>query len=339
MNGRVLIVGQGLAGTALGLELEAAGIDCAIVSDGHATAASRVAAGLINPITGQRFARTWRVEELRPLAQAAYRRWETVLGVRLWHDLRLERRFRDVTERERAARRFAAGELAPFARALTDEALVLDGAARVDLPALLGAAAQRWRSSGRLRETRAGAEEFVWPDGVGAVRWRGEEFAAVICCTGHGALARAWFAGWPFAAIKGQILTVRAAGLAADTVRHDGMWLIGEREGQGRVGATFERDREDVDTTPAAREQLSAAARRLVGGEIEVAEQAAGVRLALADRLPAIGWHPRRPGLGFFGALGSKGSLWAPWLAQRWCAVLAHGAAVPPEVALTRSAL
>lgn len=339
MNGRVLIVGQGLAGTALGLELEAAGIDCAIVSDGHATAASRVAAGLINPITGQRFARTWRVEELRPLAQAAYRRWETVLGVRLWHDLRLERRFRDVTERERAARRFAAGELAPFARALTDEALVLDGAARVDLPALLDAAAHRWRSSGRLRETRAGAEEFVWPDGVGAVRWRGEEFAAVVCCTGHGALARAWFAGWPFAAIKGQILTVRAAGLAADTVRHDGMWLIGEREGQGRVGATFERDREDVDTTPAAREQLIAAARRLVGGEIEVAEQAVGVRLALADRLPAIGWHPRRPGLGFFGALGSKGSLWAPWLAQRWCAVLAHGAAVPPEVVLTRSAL
>jgi len=339
MNGRVLIVGQGLAGTALGLELEAAGIDCAIVSDGHATAASRVAAGLINPITGQRFARTWRVEELRPLAQAAYRRWETVLGVRLWHDLRLERRFRDATERARAARRFAAGELAPFARALTDEALVLDGAARVDLPALLGAAAQRWRSSGRLRETRAGAEEFVWPDDDGAVRWRGEKFAAVVCCTGHGALARAWFAGLPFAAIKGQILTVRAAGLAADTVRHDGMWLIGERESQGRVGATFERDREDLAATPGAREQLIAAARRLAGGEIEVAEQAAGVRLALADRLPAIGWHPRRSGLGFFGALGSKGSLWAPWLAQRWCAVLAHGAAVPPEVALTRFAL
>lgn len=339
MNGRVLIVGQGLAGTALGLELEAAGIDCLIVSDGHATAASRVAAGLINPVTGQRFARTWRVEELRPLAQAAYQRWETLLGVRLWHDLRLERRFRDAAERERAARRFVAGELAPFARVLTDEALVLDGAARVDLPALLTAAAQRWRNSGRLCETRADADEFAWPGGRGAVRWRGEEFVAVICCTGHGALARVWFAGWPFAAIKGQILTVRAVGLAADTVRHDGMWLIGERDGQGRVGATFERDREDLDATPAAREQLIVAARRLAGGEVEVTEQAAGVRLALADRLPAIGWHPRRPGVGFFGALGSKGALWAPWLAQRWGAVLAHGAAVPPEVALTRFAL
>ena len=56
MSPEILIVGQGLAGTLLAFELERAGVSFAIADAGHEGAASSVAAGVINPITGRRLA-------------------------------------------------------------------------------------------------------------------------------------------------------------------------------------------------------------------------------------------------------------------------------------------
>jgi len=343
MRAPVLIIGQGLAGTALGLELEAARIPFEIVEAPDVTAASRVAAGLVNPVTGQRFVKTWRVDELLPVARAAYARWEKRFGLRLWRDVEVERRFADATERERATRKFAAGELAPFAKRLSEHALELEGAAWVDLPALLDAAAAHWRCAGVWRAATVQANEFefsaaVRSPGDAIVRWRGAAFRAVICCVGYGALVREWFAGLPFALVKGQILSLRADGLKPERLVHRGKWLLTDHLERARVGATFERDLADCTCTAEARAELLAAARELAGGRanFEVLGQAAGVRLALLDKLPLAGWHPRRPGLGCLGALGSKGTLWAPWLAQAWAAELAGQNALSRDVSATR---
>lgn len=318
MSGRVLIVGQGLAGTALALELEAAGIPFVVASEGHARAASRVAAGLVNPIAGQRFVKVWRVEELLPFAESWYRAVGARLGVALWHPLRLRRRFANDIEASRAAKKLASGELAPFATA-GEGGVEIHGAAWVDLPALLQAAAELWGGRGWLRAAAVKREELA-ADASG-VTWRGEAFAAAIFCTGAGALAREWFPELPFEAAKGEIVHVRGAQLAPDEAVSRGTWVLPDGGSGARVGATYERGVEDVAPTAAAREKLLADARELVAGDLMVLEQRVGVRVSLPDRLPAVGW---REGMrvGFFGALGSKGTLCAPWLARAWCEAL-----------------
>lgn len=324
MTGRVLIVGQGLAGTALGLELEARGIDFLVVSEGHATAASRVAAGLVNPVTGQRWTRSAHVDELLPVARAAYARWEQVLGATLWHPLRFKRLWRDASERATVETKLARGDLAPYAtRASADEAgVAIAGAAWVDLPALLTAAAARWQAAGRLRPERLSRDELTWTS-TEAV-WRGEKFTAVVCCTGAGALAREAFrARVALRAAKGEILVVRGAALAPDDGLSRGTWVLGGLAGTARVGATFAPDREDLEPSETARVKLLADAEAITGCALEVTGHAAGVRVAAPDRLPVVGWHPQRSWLGIFGGLSSKGTLWAPTLAAVWGAVLA----------------
>lgn len=333
-DGRVLIVGQGLAGTALGLELEAAGVPFVIASDGHARAASRAAAGLVNPIAGQRFVKAWRVDELLPEAERWYRAAGVKLGVDLWHSLRLRRLFANATEAARAARKLERGELAPYASAC-DGGVEIHGAAWVDLPALLACAERRWRESGVLREASVARDELRV--GAQGAAWRGEEFSAVVLCTGAGELAREWFAELPFEAAKGEILHVRGAELAADEAVSRGTWVLPE-SGQGaRIGATYERGVEELSSSAAARETLLAAARGLVRGELRVIDQRVGVRVSLPDRLPAVGWRGGEC-VGFFGALGSKGTLCAPWLARRWSEVLRGvGADWPGEVSVGRA--
>jgi glycine/D-amino acid oxidase-like deaminating enzyme len=341
MSGRVLIVGQGLAGTALGLELETRGIDFLVASDPAAASASRVAAGLVNPVTGQRWTKSAHVDALLPVARAAYARWEETLGVRLWHPLALTRWWRDGEERDKVAAKIERGELAPYATAadLSARGVEIAAAAWVDLPALLDAAARRWRTAERLREARVELSELE--ESAGGVTWRGEKFSAAVLCVGAGALVRESLARVAAVTLaKGELLTVRGARLAPHTALSRGTWLLVGPGGVARVGATYERGRDDLVLTETARRRLLADAREFTGDELEVTAHTAGVRLATADRLPLAGWYPERLRLGVLGALGSKGALWAPALAAAWCAVLAGDRGdFPPEASVRRRGL
>src|SRR3984957_6493135 len=76
----VLIVGQGICGTFLSLELERAGISHLVIDERRPFSASRAAAGLINPVTGRRIVTTWMIDELLPFAVEAYGQLDGVLG-------------------------------------------------------------------------------------------------------------------------------------------------------------------------------------------------------------------------------------------------------------------
>ena len=80
------IVGQGLAGTCLGLEFMARGVDFKIVDSGTG-GSTRVAAGLINPLTGKNFQPSWLIEEFHPYAVEYFEKLGERFGVKLWHPM------------------------------------------------------------------------------------------------------------------------------------------------------------------------------------------------------------------------------------------------------------
>ena len=66
-----LIIGQGLAGSLLAWELIKRKQQVIIVDNGEINA-SQVAAGLINPVTGMRFVKSFDVDLLLPFAKNSY---------------------------------------------------------------------------------------------------------------------------------------------------------------------------------------------------------------------------------------------------------------------------
>lgn len=74
-----LIIGQGLVGTWLSYYVLQAGKTCMVVNDSHTAAASQVASGVINPVTGRRIVQTWMIDTFLPFALKAY----TDLGAQL----------------------------------------------------------------------------------------------------------------------------------------------------------------------------------------------------------------------------------------------------------------
>jgi glycine oxidase len=96
-----VIVGQGLAGTVLAWQLRFRGVRVLVLDDPKPMTASRIAAGLVTPITGQRLVPSWRFSEFWPVAVEFYRRVERETGVMFFREVPMVRLFKSEAERER----------------------------------------------------------------------------------------------------------------------------------------------------------------------------------------------------------------------------------------------
>ncbi len=325
MTPEILIIGQGLAGSLLAWELERRGLPFALVDAGHERSASYVAAaGIVNPITGQRLVKTWHAETLLPLARETYRAIGDTLGTAVWHDLRVRRIFADDRERAIFARKAGHGDLAPFAGEGDDDGFWIEGAARVELRALLRGLRERWIAQGRLGERTAEVER------------RAREFRVVVDCSGLAATARQEFGFVPWEFSKGEVLEIAVEGLDPAVVLNRRHWVMPAADGSAWVGATHEPGLRDSRATDAGRALLETSAREILGGRFAVSGHFAGVRVTLPDKRPVAGRHPARDDLGVINGLGAKGVMLAPWLARVWAAHLEDGADFPPEVDVRR---
>lgn len=321
MSSDILIVGQGLAGTMLAWEFERAGMPFKIVDAGHAEAASRAAAGIINPITGQRIVKSWRVDTLLPAARESYRAFEKQLGVPLWREMRVRRLYLNEAERRVLAEKQSRGELADYAGANDGDGFWIEGAAQVDVVALISAARARWLAAGIMREER-----------IDPARVRGEH-DLVIDCTGNGSASHG-FVPWQYS--KGECLTVTTDGLAPDVVLNRGYWVLPMADGRARVGATHGPGRRDLLLTTEARATLEAGLISMTGRPFVFENQDAGVRVYVGDKRPVVGRHPTEIGLGLVNGLGAKGTLFAPILARQWVHHLREGVRFDPELDVAR---
>jgi len=324
MPERLLIVGQGLAGSLLAWECERAGVAFEIADAGHERSASRIGAGMITPVTGRRWTKTWRIEAWQSRAERTYRELESELGRTLYRPMRVWRRFRYDGEREGVAARVSRGELAPYVRAVEPGGCWIENAAHVDTAALIAAARARWLRSGVLTERRVD---------VAAEKQRRE---LVVLCGGIETLERFAFVPWERA--WGEILDVATTDLDPNVIQNCGHWALPLSATRARVGASYVRAvaREALDVGAGLRAELEASAQRLLPSPSTPMGWSAGWRVTTPDRRPCAGRHPLDQWLGVLGALGSKGTLWAPELARQWVQHLTEGARFDSEADVGR---
>lgn len=127
-----------------------------------------------------------------------------------------------------------------------------------------------------------------------------------------------------------------ALALPPDTplIQAPGLWIVPHEDGTTAVGATSERDRDDLTTDAALDETLARAAALMPAiAEAPVLQRWAGLRPRLATRKPLIGPVPGCPGL-FVATGGFKiGLALAPLLGEALAAILAGDAPdLPPEI-------
>jgi glycine/D-amino acid oxidase-like deaminating enzyme len=343
-----LIVGQGLAGSLLAWSLLQRGHTVVVVEDHHRTSSSIAAAGLINPVTGQRLVKGDEVDACLAAAQHCYRSFEQRFEVALLHEIPMQRllpnsklydawqqRSVDPAYSSYLGGYFSAGE---SGWPLNDP----HGSFRQHHTGYLavGNLLALLRDELMARDAYIAArishdELHLSADGV---QWADLHAAQVIFCEGYLARENPWFSWLPFQPVKGEILTIDAYGELPDVILNGGHWLLPLADGHHKLGATFDREQLDETLTVEARRELLAALSELLlqPPECRVIDHRAGVRPGTRDKQPFLGLHPHHPQLAIFNGFGSRGSLLIPWHAELFADVLSGTRELPSHLDIRR---
>lgn len=337
----VIIVGQGLAGTMLAWRLHWLGKRVLCLDRDEASTCSKVAAGIVTPVTGKRVALSWRVDEFHPAAMEFYARTARELGRDFFHPMRQARLFQNDDERARHAKKRDDPAFAPWLSNPAPRPLVSPEFFRVDDPSdgfemrhsgrldtrgWLAASAAYFAERGMRRSADVPPEALdVKPDRVTLPD--GTAGRTLVFCQGHEAAANPFFSWVRWKSARGDILTLRIPGLTENRIIHRGGWLMPLGDGlHWRAGSTYFWDDLDAGPSASGRALLEERLRGLLRLPFTVTDHQAGVRPIIRESKALMGRHPARPSLAFFNGLGSKGTLHGPLCAAKLAEHLALGA-------------
>ncbi|MGN7821750.1 NAD(P)/FAD-dependent oxidoreductase [Chitinophaga sp. 22536] len=336
-----IIVGQGIAGTMLSWSLWQAGKKVLVVDDAKSNSASRVAAGIINPVSGRRFEPAWMYDTIYPFARDSYHKMSELLQVQVLTERRLwnvfpSQQLYDAFMKKAAGGPYTALPGKPEYEDILDQpygAAIVKGAT-VNLRVLLPAWRQFLNNMGALQEAHLDLSELeVTPTGV---RYGDIAAQKIIFCDGVATARNPWFDRLTFLPNKGEVLWVRIPGLHTEDIIKKSITLVPYGPELFWAGSSFVWDYVDDLPTGKQREVLERSLQQLLKVPYSIEYQQAAVRPSGNDRRPMIGLHPEMPAVGVFNGLGTKGCSLAPFMAAHFAEVLAGNALLMPEVDINR---
>lgn len=341
-----LIVGQGVAGTLLAHFLLENGQDIRVVDLPMPGATSRIAAGIVNPVTGRRLVLSWHYPKLYPFAKQTYLGLESKLGIKIWEDRKIFRALHHVFEENEWERRSAFPENGPFYESSEADVGLADAvqpahawgitrqAAQVHLPALVQAYRQFLREKSLLLEAGFRFESLILEEKT--VVWEGLRAKKIVFCEGHHITQNPFFNYLPFVPTKGDLLLVKLANWpTTDLVKHE-LFVVPLPNGLFWVGSTNETVYTDVMPSARSFEKLQSKLKSFLKIPFEVVAHQSGIRPTVIDRRPTLGIHPSYPPLAVFNGLGTKGASLGPFFANEIAQHLLNGQALDEEVDIRR---
>lgn len=313
MSRRILIVGAGLAGSLTAWELRKRGESFTLIDNGSASA-SKVAAGMFNPVSFKRVVEVWNAEKHMGQMLKTYSEIEEELGVKIINKTPIMRVFPNKQYRDHWQSRITTGHdvarwlspanddvpegvVAPFGFGLVKDA------GWVNLPAMTDAIKHKLEQEGRFKKVA-----WSMSDGVP------DDFDLVIDCRGVGAKQELNNLGFKLAADHGEVLTIDVGGLSLNnTTLNRVKWLM-PLEGHFKLGATYEWSVENSVPTEAGKKELidaiSPALAPEVADQISIINHQSGLRPTSHDRRPYIGEVAKN--IYALNGLGTRGVLVAP---------------------------
>lgn len=341
-----LIIGQGLAGTLLAYFLERAGKSVHVVDRYDERSATQVAAGIINPITGRRYVKSWRVDELIPFARDTYRELEARLGISIYHERNILRAlFNNREENDWLARTGEDGYKkymldAPGLEEYAEKTVPaysygeVQHSAQVDVGKLANACRTYLRQQGAITEAPFGYDKLEMPGG--GVRYGEIEARTAVFCEGHRACENPFFNYLPFDGAKGEVLIVRIPQANFEKILRHRVFIVPLKDGLYWVGATYGWKYEDDAPTDEGRQYLESRLGDFLKAPFEVVEHRAAIRPAVKGRRPFLGRHPEFPQLAIFNGLGTKGASLGPYWARHMADFLANNVILEEAVDIKR---
>lgn len=341
----MLIIGQGISGTMLGWFLKKEGLGFKVIDEGREHTSSKIAAGIINPVTGRRYVTTWMIEDLMLFSKTVYAEFSDFFNqpfiypkniIDFFPSAQMRNAFVDrVAEDDTYLRpypdqnnfnayfnqEFGCGEICPSY--VVDMALVVDSWRNYLLKE-----GHLMNQQFRQEELRVESNKIFYED-VSADR--------IIFCDGINSMHNSYFQQLPFSANKGECLIIEAEDLPENNIFKKGMVLVPlASRNQYWVGSSYQWDFEDDLPTEQFYQRTKQLLDQWLRKPYKILEHRAAVRPATLERRPFVGFHPAFPSVGILNGMGTKGASLAPYFAHQLVQHIAFNLPIAGEADVRR---
>ena len=338
-----LIIGQGLCGTWLSYYLLKAGKKVIVIDQPQPYSATKVASGIINPVTGRRIVRTWRIEELLSFAIESYNELGNQLDAAVMKQIVVLDFHPTLQMKEAFENRVL--EEPEYLHTINDEfykqffnyhygAGSIAPCLLIDLHTMLNG----WRE--KLKEQEALLEDqFDWANCIihgDQVKYKDVVAEKIICCEGVAGFDNPYFKNLPYSHMKGEAIIAAIDGLPNDRIFKHGLSIVPWRNNLFWIGSSYEWEFDDVKPTAVFRQKVESFLHQFVKLPYTIVDHIASDRPANMERRPFVGLHPNHPQVGILNGMGTKGCSLAPFFAQQLAGYLIDGKSIYPDADVRR---
>jgi glycine oxidase len=332
------IVGQGLAGTLVAYELLKKGCKIKIFDDENENAASLVAAGLINPITGRRLVKSEQIDELLPVAAQLYKELEVFLGIKIWFPTHLLWTLSSQKEENDWALRSSYPEVQQYIIEKPEVGEIKDffkenisfgevkHAVQVDLSLLVLTFRDFLKSKNLFFSKKNHEENFS----------QNTENVIVVFCEGEKARFNPLWSWLPFVVAKGEALKMKLDKMRFSKIIKNEISIIPFSDETYWIGSNYEWNPKDSSPTLAQKDIFLKSFESILDEKYDVISHKAGIRPTTKDRRPMLGFHPENENFIIFNGLGTKGTSLAPFYVKHLMEVIFENKKIEQNVDIQR---
>lgn len=337
-----LIIGQGICGTFLSWYLQKANRSYILIDEVQPNAASRIAAGIVNPVTGRRIVKTWMIDQVMPFAQQAYEKLGAELNLTAFeqkniidffptpqmklafhHRYEKDNQYLSLPSEQSAWKDyfnddFGYGEISPCL--LVNISVIIS--------------AYRSRIIQQVREETFDVN--LMGNENGWIHYKDISAGSIIFCDGAAGAGNPYFRNLPFAPNKGEVLWIECDELPSTNIFKYGINLVPWKDNVFWVGSSYEWDFKNELPTESFKEKTIAHLKRWIKAPFKVVDHRASVRPATLERRPFVGYHPVHKNIGIFNGMGTKGCSLSPFFAKQFVEFIEHGLPLQADVDISR---
>lgn len=317
-----IIVGQGLAGSCLALQLMQRGRKILVIDRPDENSATRVAAGLFNPITGRNMTKTWMADELFPYLHTFYGRAEKITDSTFFHSMPLYRPFVSIEEQNEWMGKSSEASVSSYIETVHTSpvetelvrnefgGLLLKQCGYLDTTRFSHAVRDYIRQTATLMEDGFNEDDLIVKEDH--IQYRQHAAGKIILCQGEAVSRGKLFSWLPIRPLKGETLTIQPEEKVTK-IYNRGVYVV---PGIWKVGATYQFHDSSRETTTRGLHELTGKLGELVAFPWQVVGQDWGIRPTTPDRRPILGPHPESDLVVIFNGLGTKGVSLAPYFSN-----------------------
>ncbi len=337
-----IIIGQGLAGSALAIKLIQRQKRVLVVDQPALNTSSSVAAGLFNPITGRKMVKTWMADKLFPALHTHYTAVEALTRNTFFYPMMVYRPFISVEEQNEWMGKSSDNGLTSYIEEIFRKStvpaardpfggLALKQCGYLDTRGYINSVRELLRTEAIfLEEDVADTDLEITTESVVYKRYVAKR---VVFCSG--AHSNAWFGWLPIQPLKGEAIEVTGE-LPEALILNRGVYVVPSGRGSWRVGATYNFNDQSSGITEKSRKELTERLQDLIQIPFTIASQQWGIRPTTPDRRPILGKHPEWPSAWVFNGMGTKGVSLSPYFAEVLIRSMENGEPLNKEVDVER---